>query len=685
MSFIYPNILWGLFAIAIPIIIHLFNFRRFRKVYFTNVRYLEELKLENKRKTRLQHLLTLLMRILAIAALVMAFAQPYIPQKDTAIDQRAGHAVSIFVDNSFSMEGRTGTGSLFDGAVNKAREIAMTFGTSDEFQLLTHDFEGKHQRLVARDEFLDYLQDISITPSVKNLSEVIRRQEDILLEKQGLNKSVFIISDFQKSISDIGDITVDSTINLFYVPVSSFSQDNLFIDSCWFESPVHQLNQNVKLMARINNRSETDYEKIPVKLYINNSQKALASFNLRAGQYIDVELPFTIKQPGYQYATIEITDYPITYDDKFYLNFLVKEALPIMAINAGQESSYLNALFGNDEAFDFINTQVNTLNYAAFRNYNLIILNGLEQVSSGLASELKDFVGSGGSLLVIPPVDPDRRSYRLFLRELDAPGYSGRNTIQTRVNYIEEEHPVFRDVFEKGSRRENENIDLPAVKTYYALTDRPGSGMVTLLRLENRQPFLSSKEFGKGSLYLLTVPLDDAFSNFHRHAIFVPTLFNIGLLSAATAPLYYFIDSDEVITYEGERPQGDDVYKIRNIDRDYEFIPEVRMVNNQANILVYDQVAEAGQYEMHYNNEVLKALSFNYDRRESDLSYLDAEKIIELSEAAGIRSAQILNEAETPISQQLKDIKQGQKLWRLFIIFALVFLAVETFLLRFWR
>ena len=79
MKLLYPEFLWALFALSIPIIIHLFNFRKFTKVYFSNIELLKEVKLETKSKSRLKHLLILLIRLLLVTFLVFAFAQPYIP------------------------------------------------------------------------------------------------------------------------------------------------------------------------------------------------------------------------------------------------------------------------------------------------------------------------------------------------------------------------------------------------------------------------------------------------------------------------------------------------------------------------------------------------------------------------------------------------------------------------------
>src|SRR5688572_21984613 len=180
ISFVYPAFLFALALITIPIIIHLFNFRRFRKVYFTNVRFLRELKEETTSRSRLKHLLVLFSRILAVSFLVLAFAQPYIPveQGNKIVSDRA---VSVFIDNSFSMEAVTREGSLLDVAKNKAREIAAAYKQSYRFQLLTNDFDPVHQRLISREEFIDQLELVRISPSSRQLSEVISRQKDALV------------------------------------------------------------------------------------------------------------------------------------------------------------------------------------------------------------------------------------------------------------------------------------------------------------------------------------------------------------------------------------------------------------------------------------------------------------------------------------------------------------------------
>ncbi|NTW24218.1 MAG: hypothetical protein HGA37_05935, partial [Lentimicrobium sp.] len=151
MQFINPSVLYALLAVLIPIAIHLFNFRKYKKVYFSNVSFLKELQQKTKKQSQLLHLLVLLMRILTIIFLVLAFAQPYIPSSKQSLPGQISY-VSIFIDNSFSMEASGSKGKLLEDAKIKAAEIAAAFRADDLFQLLTNDFEGKHQRLVTREE-----------------------------------------------------------------------------------------------------------------------------------------------------------------------------------------------------------------------------------------------------------------------------------------------------------------------------------------------------------------------------------------------------------------------------------------------------------------------------------------------------------------------------------------------------
>src|ERR1019366_7228700 len=211
---------FALSAVSIPVIIHLFNFRRFKRMDFTNVRFIKEVKRDTQSKSKLKHLLVLLMRILAIIFLVFAFAQPYIPVSKSAIVE-SERAVSIYVDNSFSMEAVGKNGTLLEQAKSKAAEIAKAYKPSDKFQLLTNDFEARHQRLMNREEFLQQLDEVKVSPASKNVSEILSRQQETLNSAHASKPLAFILSDFQKTMADVDKIKADTALSIRFVPFES--------------------------------------------------------------------------------------------------------------------------------------------------------------------------------------------------------------------------------------------------------------------------------------------------------------------------------------------------------------------------------------------------------------------------------------------------------------------------------
>ena len=681
MQFVNPGFLYGLFAVSIPIIIHLFNFRRFKKVYFTNVKFIRELKQQTQKQSKLKHLLVLLLRILAIAAIVFAFAQPYIPVSQNIIKPNEKNAVSIYIDNSFSMQAESDKGTLLDKVKDKALEIASVYKSSDLFQLLTNDFEGGHQRFVSRDEFINLVEEVGISPVVKTIPEIITRQEDLFSVNPAKVKTAYFISDFQKSIFTEDLSIEDSLLNVYLIPVEALNSDNLYIDSCWFTAPVQQVNQNVELKVRIRNSSGNDYEKIPVKLKINGQQKAVASFDIKPDSEALIKLPYTNYETGIQYGELEITDYPISFDDKFYFSYNVSPVIPVLCINGNGENVYLNSLFKNDTSFLFRNIEKGNIDYSDFVSFRLIILNEPDNISSGLIQELNRFVANGGSIMILPSENINFESYKDLMSSLETGYYVELDTTDTKVSFINLEHPLYVDVFDEIP----ENIDLPVVFKSYVLSERTHSKQESLLELQNGNNFLKTQYYKNGKVYVFAAPFQTDFSNFPKHAIFVPTLYKIAVSSALDDKLNYTIGENELIRISNVRLSGDNVFRIRSNESDFEFIPEHRRINSHLDIFTHGQVTYAGNYFLYEDDVPLKGISFNYDNKESELTFFTVEEIKEILNGAGINNIKVLESKDKPFVQTLSELSQGKKLWKWFMIFALAFLLAEVLLLRFWK
>jgi hypothetical protein len=688
MNFLFPTFLIGLAAIAIPIIIHLFNFRKYKKVYFTNVQFLKELKQESDSKSKLKEWLILAMRILAISCLVFAFAQPFIPGKTKAV--QGEKAISIYIDNSFSMESTNKKGTLLENAKEYATEIANTFNASDKFHLLTNDFEGRHQRFVSKEEFIEQLNEVKISSATRPINDVIRRQQDFLQNSSAKNKRIFLLSDFQKNSSLINKANIDTTIAINLIPIASTEVNNVYIDSVWFETPIQQFGTQQVVHAIIVNKSNKDIENGSLKLYINNAQVSLSSFNVTAGNKKDVSISFTVKTKGINKGVLKIEDYPITYDDDFYFSFNAQTTIAALVINGKDSKTAGNfrSLMQNDSLFVYNENSEAAIDYSLFSKTNIIILNELSTLTSGLAAELQKYVSNGGSLVIFPDKKPDMEAYNKAFQSLQLPQMVQTDTVNTRTQGINFEQGLYEGVFDKIDQR----MDLPKVFEHFEFTKTTNSNSQNLVSLQNGQFLVSLNPLGNGKIYLFSVPSDETSSNLLKHALFVPTLIKMSILSLKPSPVYYKTAVNEAIVLntasnfsdkplhiiKDASPTGAAVTKV-------DIIPEHRLVNNATTLFTQNQITEAGYYEVKEDAVTLRDLAFNFDRKESDMNFMNGEGLQKQIDENGLKNIAVIEPTEKTLTNALQELNDGKKLWKLFLILALMFLAAEILIIRLFR
>jgi len=691
MNFANPNFLFALAALAIPILIHLFNFRKFRRVMFTNVRFLKEVRHDTKARNKLRNLLILCSRLLAILFLVFAFAQPFIPQ-DNATVKKGQKAVSIWVDNSFSMDAVGTSGTLLDEVKKDAREIVAAYSATDRFQLLTNDFEGRHQRLVSKEEFLELLEEVKPSPAVRNVSEVVRRQQDLLNTTPDIsqeNKEAFLLSDFQQTISDYGRVESDTSIQFREIIASAQNRNNLFIDSVWFESPVRKIDQPEAMHVRIRSRSTENMENVPMRLYINGQAKTPASFSVAAGGTTDTILYFTVREPGLQQGLVEINDYPVTFDDKFYFSFTVLKNIPVLSIEPAEamqpsfpEGHYLKTLFATDSAFVFAEMDEGKIDYAAFTNYRFIVLNSLKNISSGLAAELRKFVDNGGSVLVLPGRSADLASYNQFLNPLGLAGYtSALDTSGHPVTHLNFDHALYQGVFESTTGR----MDMPSTVLPYHISSNSQSREEELMRLDNGSLFLASYRSGKGNVYLSAVGLYGNFGNFPHHALFVPTLYQMALFSQPQGELYYTISDSKPVDLGDVGAIGENPFHLIDQEKKFDVIPAHVVQDGKTLLDVQRLVVEPGNYLVNLDQRQITGISFNYDRAESDMRVLVKDELIAQHTAAGLSNFSVIEKGPQGLTEILSEKDYGIRLWKLCIWIVLGCLLAEILLIRFWK
>lgn len=682
MNFLFPTFLFGLLAIAIPIIIHLFNFRKYKKVYFTNVAFLKELKQESDSKSKLKEWLILAMRILAISCLVFAFAQPFIPNKlkTTAVGEKA---ISVYIDNSFTMESANKQGTLLENAKTQAKDIANAFGANDKFQIITNDFEGKHQRYLSKEDFLEQLNEIKISSASKKINDVIKRQQDFLNNGNSKNKQLFLLSDFQMGNGLFQKQEIDTNTIVHLLPIKASEQSNVFIDSVWFETPVQQFGTQQKIHANIINKSNKDIENGSLKLFINGAQVSLSSFNVSVGNKTDASIGFTVKNKGINKAELRIDDYPITYDDVFYFSFNAQTTINAMVINGKESNTIQNfrSLMQKDSLFAYTENSENAIDYAQFTKQNIIILNELSTLSSGLVAELQKFIRPGGTVVVFPNKNADLTTYNNAFQQLQLPQLLTLDTAKTKTQQLVFEQGLYEGVFDKVSQQ----MDLPVIFKHYPFAKQNQTSAQNILQLQNGNSLLSKYTLNGGNIYLFSIPSDASCSNFLKHALFVPTIIKASILSLKPTPLYYQTAKNEAISITNATNLSDKPLHIIKEDKKADIIPEHRLINNQTTLFTQNQITEAGQYLITDNTTTYNGLAFNFNRKESDMQFYSVDDLKKYIDENDIKNASVLNPLETNLSSALKESTDGKKLWKLFLVLALLFLLSEILIIRLFR
>lgn len=675
MFFANPLFLIGLVAVAIPIAVHLFSFRRYRKVYFSNVDRIADLRDETRRSSRLRQLLLLAARILAIVFLVLAFAQPTRTLRQGQM--RAGTtAVSIYIDNSFSMQNTDSDGPLLQRAVQRAREAVAAYRPSDRFHLLTNEMSGNQFRWLSRDELLAALDDVNVSPRTVMIADVVRRQHDFLLQTTAANRHAYVISDMQQSTTDIDNLAADSLIFTTFVPVEAVRVNNVYIDSIAFNAPAYHRGAVIMLTASVRNGGDVAVEKVPVSLYVDGRQRALASVDIPAGGVEQVPLRFVAETDGVADCYVETTDYPLTFDDRMYFSVNIAARIRVLAV--GEENAYLKKLFDGDSAIDYHHVAERNIDFSAFGSHDLLVLNELSTFSSGLAQALSSYMEAGGTVLVVPTAAVDD-SYNAFLAQIHAPLLQNVVEKANRELFVNLSASLYQGVFD------GRNTDMERPSFYGGYLPSVSTSTVHETLIDNDgHDFLSSTPCGAGRLYLLASPLRQEYSNIMQQALFVPTFFNMALYSRPLQRCYYPLGYTDPIMVGNLLAADQGQLRLSVSQGDYEVIPDLRMLAGRASIMLHGEPSQPGNYRLHAtaSASAQEGLSFNYSRRESDMRFYSRSDIEQRLQDRGLAGYSVVRSSGKSIEQYVRQMSEGRPLWRWCVVLALLMLLAEIAIAR---
>ena len=677
MHFVNPLFLIGLVAVAIPILVHLFNFRRYKKVYFSNVEQLQQLQSETKRQSRLRELLILAARILAVVFLVLAFAQPYIPVNKQVI-HRGGSAVSVYIDNSFSMGNTNSDGTLLEMGKRKAREIARAYKPSDRFQLVTNGMTGSQYRWVSRDEFLLLVDEVDLSPSSRMLEDVLTRQYDFMASATSADRELYVVSDFQESGVRWDHMPSDTLVHTTFVPLEANQIGNIYIDSLSMNAPVYRRGSTVQADVWVTNTGTEAVEKVPVRLFLNDNERALASVDLQPGERQAVPLHFTIDATGVVQGRVETADYPITFDDQLFFCLNISDQTEVLCINGATDNTFLHRLFDGDSVVHYRVVAERGVDFNSLTDYHFIILNELPAFTTGLAQALLPFVEKGGTLLVIPAEQAQMDAYNQSLALLHAPQLGRWIKQSAKASQVNTSSTHYSYVFDGR----NDQMELPTVQQHYKLQSGGNTLRESLISMANGDDYLTLSSLGNGKVFLFAAPLRQEYTDFVQQALFVPTLYNMALYSRPLGKVYHTLDGLEPIALTARYNTGDGLTKMRALDTTQEMIPDLRVMADRTYLIPHNDILLAGPYGLFNEGRLVEGLAFNYSRNESQMEFFSKGDIASAMKDYQLGNNEVVRNADKPLDNLIRQRNEGTPLWRWCIVLSLLFLLAEILLIR---
>jgi hypothetical protein len=680
MKFEYPAFLFGFFLLVIPIIIHLFNFRRYKTIYFSSIRFLKQIDEETRSTQRLKHILVLISRLLLFSALILAFAQPYIPVDETAAEG-SQPALAIYVDNSFSMSLQGTAGELLSEAREQARQMIENASEETLILLVTNEMDGIEQRFGTKADAIERLDKLKLSPLRRHIDEVVNwiheRFETYKAETKALGtKHVILLSDFQKSTARFDKLKAEE--KSYHYPIQLIPQiaSNVYVDSVWFSNPNFKTGVNNELSIRVRNSGEKDFTNLELQLDIAGSKRDVF-LDVKANEYTTTTINFTDTKPGFKQAVISLNDKQFFEDDEFYFSYTVRDNTKIVIIDGVDAVTNIEKVYSLDQFYQISSISENAITPEKFKNVDLIVLNGLAEVSSGLAESCHDFLRNGGSLAVFPGEITDVNSYNSFLKKVGLPALGTQKTGENKLKSIQYSDKFFKGVFEKKP----EKLSLPLLNKAYSVNSN-GSTALSIIQLQNGSPLFVRSISGTNA-YLFASSLKPSFGNFTSNALFSTLLLRMGELSHRNLPLYLTIGTDAKFPIYGLSSNEKSLILKSN---ENEFIPRVESAIQVSYLSITgipSSKISAGNYDI-LEEQKIGVISLNYDRKESEIAFITEGEIKDKMLEKGLKNV-VFSSLKNGQELTRIDISKPVEYWRIFVILALIFALVEMALLKFMK
>lgn len=674
MEFLYPNMLYALFALIIPIIIHLFNFRKHKVVYFSNTSVLKTIEQESSKTKKLKYLMALIMRMIFIASLVIAFAFPY-KKDNNAVNNNVDNLIAVYIDNSMSMQSHSLEKTLFEDSRSSALKIVESLNQAQKFVLLSNDRDPKNEYPMNKDEMIICLNEMNSEAAPTSFEDIYNSLALIKKKNNFNSATLFVYSDFQKNMMNINYLKSDSTIQVVLFPLKSDFQKNIYVDSVWLQTPVLQKNMTNELNARIVNETPNDVKGLPVNFSMDNNNVAYATCDVAANSNADVNMQFVIDNDGFRKAKVTINDSPITFDNVYNFILEVRPVINVIEIKPDNVNSYLELLFEGDALVNYQSMKPYSIEHNLINNAQMIVVNESVNLNETMQQSLLDFASHGGTLLIFN----DENTENSYIYNNIGIKSSSMDENALKIEYIAKRNSFFDDIFLKLP----DNAELPEVKKHVRFTT--GKDVLNIISLQNGNPLLMMSAQGNGNVFIISTSLKDEYSDLANHTLFVPLMYKMALIGGNVSQLSYTLGNDKYLKIKDIVLNVDDRISVRSENGMYEMFPIVENRRNVNYISFFENLPSSGFYNIYKNENYVSTVAWNDNRNESQMLFCDKDELTKLLKDNNLNILATIDYEDVKSDDIVEVIVRDSVIWKIFVIIALIALLIEILILRFWE
>lgn len=690
MTFLNPAVLIGLAAATIPVLIHLLNLRKLKKIEFSTLHFLKELQKNKIRRVKLKQWLLLALRVMIILLIVTALARPTLEGVSIGGTTSAAKTSAVFIlDDTFSMSVVDQNGSLFNQAKQTIKKLLAQLQEGDEASLiLVSGDQDKDLKFSTNiNTISDRLDELKISDASGDMNSALIKAAKLISDSKNFNREIYLLSDFQngriydeKSLLDLGQI-LNGKVNLYSFNYAKDDVYNISLDDLKVSTKIFEKEKPLQFETVVNNHSSQQVSNLVVSLFIDGERAAQQSVDLNAGESKTIQLEGIAKKTGFIDVTVETEDDDINTDNKRFTSVYIPEKVSVLLLSEiTSDAKFIGlALKSADESGSISVTEFSTnrLGSIQLSNYNVIVFIG-DNLNTG-SDNLKRYLTNGGGLIFFPSSSKDIQSLKQSLEILNLPVPStladGSNTPNSSVDFesVDFNHPIFRDIFQTDEKKK---IESPDIHTFYKYSTQ-GKGL-SIISLIDGSSFLTEFSLDEGKIFLFNTSPVLGWSDFPLKSIFIPLIY-------------------KSVFYLSSRDQNDTRYfagEPLNVNVSQKSLPQIKIVKpdrsedivnlneNSSDFLSYTKSYEDGNYRVYSGDQLLNVVSVNADPVESNTNYISDNEFDDYLNKIGFNGSYVrISKDEDPV-QKILQARFGSELWRYFLIAAILLALLEMTIAR---